>query len=309
MSPPTRNDAAWCVLDFITYTGALTAHEHHLIVTKPDGTNLQVPVADVSVCLFGPEVTLTAGSVLLLAHHHVVTLWCDWKGQPLAATHPWSSNTRVTARHRAQAGLPDHVARRAWAQIVTAKINAQAAALDHLDRPGAHTLRRLTRSRIRNGDPANLEGQAAVTYWPRITADPRFTRGASTCTNAALNYGYGVLRARLIRSILAAGLHPPLALFHRGRGDYFALADDLIEPFRPMVDARATHLAARTSWEPNGPIPAAVRHGLVSLLDEPFTTSGHHTDTSMDAFAAGLAALIEHRGPLTVPTWMPAGAP
>ncbi len=55
-------------------------------------------------------------------------------------------------------------------------------------------------------------------------------------TNALLNYGYTVLRAIICRAICAAGLHPTLGLHHSNRGNAFALADDLMEPYRPLVD-------------------------------------------------------------------------
>lgn len=51
-----------------------------------------------------------------------------------------------------------------------------------------------------------------------------------------LNYIYTVLRAGTARAIMAAGLHPSLGIAHRQRGNAFALADDFMEPFRPLAD-------------------------------------------------------------------------
>ena len=55
--------------------------------------------------------------------------------------------------------------------------------------------------------------------------------------NACLNYGYAVLRAIVARAICGAGLHPSLSVHHHNRYDAFCLADDLMEPFRPVVDS------------------------------------------------------------------------
>jgi CRISPR-associated protein Cas1 len=55
--------------------------------------------------------------------------------------------------------------------------------------------------------------------------------------NALLNYGYAVMRASVARAVIAAGLHPTIGIHHANRGNAFALADDLVEPFRPLVDA------------------------------------------------------------------------
>ena len=56
--------------------------------------------------------------------------------------------------------------------------------------------------------------------------------------NALFNYGYTVLRAATARAVIAAGLHPSIGLHHSNRGNAFALADDLMEPFRPIVTAQ-----------------------------------------------------------------------
>lgn len=60
-----------------------------------------------------------------------------------------------------------------------------------------------------------------------------------------LNYGYTVLRAATIRAVVASGLHPTIGLHHSNRGNAFALADDLMEPFRPLVDCTVRGLLAR----------------------------------------------------------------
>ena len=61
--------------------------------------------------------------------------------------------------------------------------------------------------------------------------------------NSLLNYGYTVLRAGTARAVVAAGLHPTIGLHHRAQGNAFALADDLMEPFRPLVDLAARRIA------------------------------------------------------------------
>lgn len=58
-----------------------------------------------------------------------------------------------------------------------------------------------------------------------------------------MNYGYAVMRATCARAVVAAGLHPTIGIQHSNRGNAFALADDLVEPFRPLVDALAQNMA------------------------------------------------------------------
>lgn len=44
------------------------------------------------------------------------------------------------------------------------------------------------------------------------------------------------MRSQISQSIIAKGLNPSLGLFHKGPNNFFNLSDDLIEPFRPIVD-------------------------------------------------------------------------
>ena len=80
-----------------------------------------------------------------------------------------------------------------------------------------------------------FEAQASRRYWPLVFADANFRRHASDGTNRMLNYGYTVLRGVVARAVVAAGLHPALGLHHHNRYDAFCLADDLMEPFRPLI--------------------------------------------------------------------------
>lgn len=91
--------------------------------------------------------------------------------------------------------------------------------------------------KITSGDSSNIEAQAARHYWPRMMGSDFRRDTAGEDANALLNYGYTVLRAATARAVVAAGLHPTIGLFHSNRSNAFALADDLMEPFRPLVDS------------------------------------------------------------------------
>ena len=137
---------------------------------------------------------------------------------------------------RAQLATGEPLRKQLWRQIVASKINMQASLLDSFGAPEAQPLKFMAR-RVRSGDPDNLEAQAARRYWPALLGpDFRRDRNANGA-NALLNYGYAVMRATVARAVLGAGLHPSIGLHHKSSINSFALADDLIEPFRPLVDA------------------------------------------------------------------------
>jgi CRISPR-associated protein Cas1 len=141
---------------------------------------------------------------------------------------------------QAAASLP--LKKRLWAQIVAAKIDSQRATLEAVG--ATHEGFFLLSRKVRSGDPDNVEAQAARRYWPLLFGSDFRRDRREEGINAMLNYTYTVLRAGTARAIMAAGLHPSLGLSHRQRGNAFALADDLMEPFRPLADLIVHGLAA-----------------------------------------------------------------
>ena len=92
---------------------------------------------------------------------------------------------------------------------------------------------------VRSGDPDNYEARAAAFYWKTIFSEyhPDFTRGRfDKDPNNLLNYGYAILRAVTARSLVASGMLPTLGIHHHNKYNAYALADDIMEPYRPFVD-------------------------------------------------------------------------
>lgn len=185
---------------------------------------LEHPAAVLSAAVLG-EVAANGGSVVVSGRDHM----------PVAMLLPLLTHSVQSERHARQVGLSEPTRKRLWQQLVRAKIRAQSLALIAVCGEDAGLGAMATR--VRSGDPDNLEAQAARRYWPLLFSDPCFRRGSDYGgRNAQLNYGYAVLRAGVARALCAAGLHPSLGLQHHNRYDPFCLASDLMEPYRPVVD-------------------------------------------------------------------------
>jgi CRISPR-associated protein Cas1 len=174
-----------------------------------------------------------------------------------------------------QAAVSLPTRKRIWKQIVQAKIRAQARALVEIR--GADLGLGALADRVRAGDPQNLEAQAAVRYWKMIFGRTDFRRRPDAPDeNRFLNYGYTVLRAMVARAVCAAGLHPSLGLHHHNRYDAYQLADDLMEPFRPIVDRAVVRLSDElgSSAEMGGQVKGKIVGALTSryLVDEEWRT-------------------------------------
>lgn len=196
-----------------------------------------VPVEDLGVLILDhPGITHTQGLLTSCFENNVVVLVCDGKHLPSAILLPLDGHTLHSKTLGQQIAATEPNCKRLWQRIVQAKVREQAKVLHSAtgnDKP-LHAYA----ARVKSGDPDNIEAQAARIYWQRLFG-PEFRRDPDTPgINAMLNYGYAVLRGAVARAVVGAGLHPALGVHHRNQYNSFALADDLIEPLRPLVDIK-----------------------------------------------------------------------
>jgi CRISPR-associated protein Cas1 len=253
----------------------------------------RVALDDVAaVIVHAHGVTWTTNLVVNLAERGAMMVLCAANHAPVAMMVPVDGHHGQNARFRAQwdVGLPFH--KRAWQAVVQAKIRNQGSLLNALGREGGQALL-LMAERVKSGDAANTEAQAARRYWPALMGqDFRRDRDLDGA-NALLNYGYTVIRAAVARAVIAAGLHPTIGLHHANRLNAFALADDLVEPFRPLVDAVVHQMVGDGTNELDGPAKAR----LASLLSADLNLQGATTPASgaIQRLAQSLAASFEQR--------------
>lgn len=206
-----------------------------LVVSHRSDEVGRTPIDDIAG-LIGNAHGLSYSNNLLvaLAERGIPFVLCGAHHRPVGMLWPVDGHHRQAARMDAQlrASLP--LKKRLWKQIVQAKIGMQAAALGLYGGPEP-PLRRMA-AKVRAGDPSNVEGQAARTYWPLMMGASFRRNPDSEDINALLNYGYTVLRSTVARHLMAAGLHPGVPLHHANEGNPMRLVDDVMEPFRPLVD-------------------------------------------------------------------------
>ena len=90
-------------------------------------------------------------------------------------------------------------------------------------------------SKVQSGDVGNIEAVSARIYFKSLFGE-NFKRGEEDFQNAALNFGYSIFRAQIAKTLVGYGFEPSLGLHHKSELNNFNLADDFIEPFRPLVD-------------------------------------------------------------------------
>lgn len=182
-----------------------------------------------------PQITFTQAVLAELAAAKAILVACDRKHMPAAMLLPLAPHSTQTEKFRIQSEAPLPLRKRLWKEIVQAKVRAQAALVAELYGPDA-ALGRLVRS-VSVSNASAIEAQAGRLYWARLFNDANYRRSnEDDPRNGPLNYGYAIVRAACARALCSAGLHPALPLHHHNRYDPFPLANDLMEPFRPLVD-------------------------------------------------------------------------
>lgn len=250
----------------------------------------RTPIDDVAALIGNAHGLVYSNNLLVaLAERGTPFVLCGPNHGPVGLLWPVENHHRQAARMDAQLRASQPLRKRLWKQLVQAKIGMQAAAIALIGGP-ALALRRLA-GKVRSGDPSNIEGQAARLYW-RLLLGTGFRRDrGSSGVNAMLNYGYTVLRAIVARQVMAAGLHPGIPLHHANEGNAMRLVDDLMEPFRPLVDV----CVRRVAESGHGDVDAGVRRELAILGTRSLRTAQGISPVSVvvQRLATSLAQVFE----------------
>ncbi len=214
----------------------LTTKDRQLVIEQKDQEKRTVPIEDLGfIIIDNPGISITQALLTRLSEYKVALINTDERHMPAGLMLPLEGNTIQAEILRDQINLTTSAKRQAWRKLVVRKIANQKQVLDSQDIETA-TLSRLIKN-VKSGDSTNCEAQAARYYWERLFTPFEFKRGRfGEPPNNALNYGYAILRSVVARSCAGSGLSMGLGLHHRNRYNSFALVDDLIEPYRPVVD-------------------------------------------------------------------------
>jgi CRISPR-associated protein Cas1 len=252
----------------VTGTGRHLRKERGFLIVSAEQVELaRLPLDDLEVVMFaGHGMTCTGELLNTLAERCIPLVVCDQRFVPCSVLWPVESHTLQSGRIRAQAAATAPMRKRLWQQLVRAKILSQAEALLLCKRVRCERLERLARE-VASGDTANTEGQAARLYWPLLFGSDFLRERDAPGVNALLNYGYTVLRSAVARAVMLAGLHPAFALHHHNQYDTMPLVDDLIEPFRAVVDVLVFDLACEAEGHPELTPAAKQRLASVTTVD------------------------------------------
>jgi CRISP-associated protein Cas1 len=242
-----------------------------MVVQQSDGERKelgQVPLDDIAAVIANAHgLSYTNNLLVALAERCAPLVICAPNHNVVGMLIPVEGNYQQAKRFDAQIAVNKPTNKRLWADIVRAKLQQQATSLEAV---GAPTMPLIAlAAKVRSGDPDNMEAQGARRYWSLLLGDGFRRDQQAGGLNGMLNYGYTVLRAATARAVVAAGLHPTIGIFHSNAGNAMRLVDDLMEPFRPLIDLRVWQLAQSGQREVN----PDVKRALVRVLYDDMQSS------------------------------------
>lgn len=250
----------------------LSVAHRQLVIERPDLPKATVPIEDLGVLVVDDGRASYTQAVFIECLAAGATIIVSGRDHlPAGMMLPMDGHHALTERHWAQVEAGAPLRKRLWQALVVAKLRQQGRLLAEVTGQDAGLA--ALASRVRSGDPDNLEAQGAQRYWPKLFGrDFRRDRSANDA-NALLNYGYAIVRAACARALVASGLIPSLGVWHRNRSNPFCLADDLLEPWRPIVDWKVHGIMADGDGAKsldNRPIRAA----LLAIFNETVAVGG-----------------------------------
>ncbi|MGL6064539.1 MAG: type II CRISPR-associated endonuclease Cas1 [Fusobacteriaceae bacterium] len=183
--------------------------------------------------------SITIKTLLELSNNKIHTIICNEKYQPQLQVFDLYSNYKVTERIYEQKDWSVERKQSCFQQIIYNKIKNQKELLYFIEEyDGVDYLSEML-EKIEKGslttELKSIEGVSARIYFQRVFGE-KFRRFNNDVDNAALNYGYTLVRTLVAKILISKGLHPALGIEHKSMFNNFNLADDIIEIFRPIVD-------------------------------------------------------------------------
>ncbi len=217
----------------------------HIDFKDEAGGEVSVPIEDIGVLVLESyRLTLSLNVISRLIDNNVAIITCNQKKIPQGLMLNLEGNILQQERFHTQIDASTPLKKQLWAQTIKQKLYNQGKLLyllDLIEKPHRFMPRNMLQwiESVRSGDPDNYEARGAAFYWRTLFKDyiDNFTRErGGKSPNNLLNYGYAILRAVTARSLTASGLLPTFGIHHHNRYNAYALADDIMEPYRPYVD-------------------------------------------------------------------------
>ena len=211
------------------------------LLIKTEARETTIPIEDIGFLVIdNSEVYLSMNSMNLLVENNVALIICGKNHLPNGMFLNLNSHhiQQEVFKQQLDASVP--LKKQLWQQTIIEKITNQGLLLSKITEKN-NPLDYFA-SRVLSGDTTNMEAVSASHYWKAFFEFNFKRERFGDYPNNFLNYGYAILRAATARALSGSGLLNTLGIHHKSKYNAFALADDIMEPFRPLVDEKVSEI-------------------------------------------------------------------
>lgn len=236
---------------------SLSVQSNALAISQKGELRGRIPFEDIWVVILETrQAQITTAALSHLVDAGIGVMTCGDDHMPNGLLLPIGAHSHHAAIVEDQLAMSKPLKKRLWQRIVQSKIHNQALALVLLGQDGSELQGMV--GEVLSGDTTNRESVAASAYFKKLLPTGGRRKGPYT---PALDYGYMVLRAGIGRAAVSGGWLVSRGIHHSNNLNAFNLVDDLIEPFRPVVDLLVV------SEELGGELSSEVRTRLASVFE------------------------------------------
>lgn len=204
------------------------------------------------------QVSITTYLISELSKRKIKVIFCDELKNPAAELVPYYGSHNTSKKILLQVKWQDEIKSKVWSEVVKNKIYQQYTVLKLLKRVDEKRMLQYI-SDVQDGDATNREGHAAKVYF-NVLFGKEFSRNSECDINSALDYGYSILLSTFNKEIVSKGYITQLGINHKNEFNFFNLSCDLMEPFRPIVDAVVCSSIGQ-------PFDKAYKYKLINILN------------------------------------------
>ncbi len=265
----------------------------NLVITK-DESDIWIPLDDISVIVLDNlRINISTRMLSIMAEYNIALILCDNKHNPIGYYSSYDNHSRMSKMIGNQISKDRDFYDIIWKNIVESKIENQAQVLEILEKSEevVKNIREYGKS-VKVGDIDNREAHSAKIYFNTLM-NATFSRGNDDILiNSGLDYGYTILRSYLARLCVGYGLNTQIGIHHKNEYNRFNLVDDLIEPFRPIVDVYTYKILDGEEY-----FKAEHRRKLINILNHYIKYNGKkmYICNAMEEYVEKVAAYIANK--------------
>ena len=249
---------------FFSNAVCLTLKNKQLVIqNKETREETTVPIEDIGfVILENNQIYVSIPVINALADNNAAVVFCNEKHLPFSMNLPLDCNTIQNQLFTAQLETTLPIKKNCWKQIIEQKIKNQARVLEKYKIDSKKLKQYATE--VKSNDSTNREAIAAKLYWDLLIDVDWIRSRHGEYPNNLLNYGYAILRAATARALIGSGLLPTFGIHHHNKYDAYALADDVMEPYRPFIDDEVLEFMETNNCAEE--IPLSFKKAILNVL-------------------------------------------